>query len=206
MTNLKWIPAQDDFETTLSWSRNGWSGTMWVFRIPDWTLPAGEYTYAVVEPWSPNMQVVKVTWWTSSPKALIVEAVWIEKANNVNYSAISHPANSIVRISNNYMFWKDIKTAINSKLNPEDLWNYQFSTNEISVTWDVAKFVPKWWNSMVLASDKVLYLQDKDHWPISIDQMIHPAWSGSEIIVEEEDDYDSWTAVLNTAYFTYIES
>ncbi len=206
MTDLKWIPAQDNFETTLSWSRNGGSGTMWVFHVPDGTLPAGEYTYAVVEPWNANMQVVKVTWWTNSPKAFIVEAVWIEKANNVNYSAISHPANSIVRISNNYAFRKDIKTAINSKLDPEDLWDFELSGNEISVTGDIAKFVPKSGNDMVLASNKTLYLQDKDNWPISISQMIHPAWSGSEIIVEEETDYDSGTATVNTAYFTYIES
>ena len=206
MTDLKWIPAQDDFETTLSGARNGWAWTMPVFHIPQGTLPAGEYTYAVVEPWTANMQVVKVTWWTSSPKALIVEVAGIEKANNVNYSAISHPANSIVRISNNYSFWKDIKNAINSKVDPEDLGDYEFNNNEISVTGDVAKFVPKWWDSMVLATNKTLYLQDKDTWPVSIQQMIHPAWSGSEIIVEDEDDYDSWTATVNTAYFTYIES
>lgn len=219
MTNLKWIPAQDDFETTLSATYNGGVWSMWVFHVPDSTLPAWEYTYAVIEPWTQNMQVVKISGWTSSPKALIVSDVAVEKAEWVNYTAKSHPANSIVRISNNYQFWKDIKTAINSKADPTIIWDFSFSGNEISVTWNDVQInadnveiaatggsnvaVSKYGSDMLISSNEDLYLQDKNHWPLSIEQMIHPAWWWSWIVVEAETDYDSGTAVINTAYFTY---
>ena len=206
MTNLKWIPAQDDFETTLSATYNGGVWSMWVFHVPDSTLPAWEYTYAVIEPWTQNMQVVKISGWTSSPKALIVSDVAIEKAEWVNYTAKSHPANSIVRISNNYQFWKDIKTAINSKADPSLFWDYSFSWNKISVAWDEAQFASSW-DDMIISTNKTMKLKDKDIWPLTLEQLTKPPLWWSAIEVMSEADFEQIDEpVINTAYFTYIES
>lgn len=81
------------------------------------------------------------------------------------------------------------------KLNVE--WEFNVSGNfDMNTTWNIE----------FKTSGGDLTFQDKNVWPVTLSQMIHPAWSGSEIIVEDEDDYDSWTATVNTAYFTYIES
>lgn len=209
MTNLKWIPAQDDFETTLSATYNGGVWSMWVFHVPDSTLPMWEYTYAVIEPWTQNMQVVKISGWTNSPKALIVSDVAVEKAEWVNYTAKSHPANSIVRISNNYQFWKDIKTAINSKADPSIIWDYSFSWNQISVTWDIAQVnveelkINTSGSDGLISTNWTMKLKDKDVWPLSLSQMINPPLSWSAIEVMSEADFQQITPVINTAYFRY---
>lgn len=210
MTNLKWIPAQDDFETTLSATYNGGVWSMWVFHVPDSTLPMWEYTYAVIEPWTQNMQVVKISGWTSSPKALIVSDVAIEKAEWVNYTAKSHPANSIVRISNNYQFWKDIKTAINSKADPSIIWDYSFSWNQISVTWNIAQVnveelkINTSWDDGLISTNWVMKLKDKDTWPLTLEQLTKPPlwWSAIEVM-SEADFQNIDEPVINTAYFRY---
>lgn len=218
MTNLKWIPAQDDFETTLSATYNGGVWSMWVFHVPDSTLPMWEYTYAVIEPWTQNMQVVKISGWTNSPKELIVSDITVEKANWVNYTAKSHPANSIVRVSNNYQFWKDIQNAVNSKADPSIVWDYSFSWNEISVTWDIAQVnaeqitmnasgsnltMTSGVDDMLLATDGTMKLKDKNVWPLTLNQMINPPISWSAIEVMSEADFQQITPVINTAYFRY---
>ena len=202
MTNLKWIPAQDDFETTLSATYNGGVWSMWVFHVPDSTLPMWEYTYAVIEPWTQNMQVVKISGWTNNPKTLIVSDVAVEKAEWVNYIAKSHPANSIVRISNSYQFWKDIKTAINSKADPSIIWDYSFSWNEISVAGDVAQLTPNG-ADVTISTNWNMKFQDRNAWPITLSQMINPPISWSAIEVMSETDFQQITPVINTAYFRY---
>ena len=51
---------------------------------------------------------------------LTASNVTIEKAAGVNYSATTHAVGSKVIISDNYQFWKDIATAINSKVNKDE--------------------------------------------------------------------------------------
>lgn len=202
MTNLKWIPAQDDFETTLAASWNGWVGSMSVFDVPDGTMPTWEYSYVVVEPWTSSMQVAKISGWTNSPKTLIVDSIDVEKANGVNYTARIHPANSVVRVSNNYSFWKDIQTAVNSKADPSIVWDYSFSNNEISVTGDVAQFTPNG-TDITISTSWDMKFQDRNAWPITLSQMINPpiSWSATEVM--SETDFQQITPVINTAYFRY---
>ena len=209
MTNLKGIPAQDDFETTLAASWNGWVGSMSVYDVPDGTMPTWEYSYVVVEPWTSSMQVAKISGWTNSPKTLIVDSIDVEKANGVNYTAKTHPANSVVRVSNNYSFWKDIQTAVNSKADPSIVWDYSFSNNEISVTGNVAQMNVEELNlntggsDAKLSTNGTMKFQDKNAWPITLSQMIRPPVSWSAIEVMSETDFQQITPELNTAYFRY---
>lgn len=115
MANLTNIPAIDWFETTLASSWNGAVGTVSVNDVPSGTIESGETSYIVVNPWKVNMQVVQIDWRDSGAKTFNVVSISVEKGNGVNYTAQSHAANSVVRFSNNYAFWKDIRTAVNSK-------------------------------------------------------------------------------------------
>lgn len=61
------------------------------------------------------MQVGRIDSINVGNKTVNVDSITIEKGAGVNYSAQIHAVGSKVIISDNYQFWKDIATAINSK-------------------------------------------------------------------------------------------
>lgn len=136
MANLTNIPAIDWFETTLSASWNGAVGTVSVNDVPSGTIESGETSYIVVNPWKANMQVVQIDWRDSGAKTFNVISISVEKGNGVNYTAQSHAANSVVRFSNNYAFWKDIRTAINSKAgtDTDNTWTWTQTVDKLVAT------------------------------------------------------------------------
>lgn len=117
MADLLTIPMEDDFETTLSALWNWSTGSMPVNSLPSGTIPAGKYSYVVVNPWESNMQVAKIDGW--SGWNLSVSSITVPQGQWGNYTQKSHAANSVVRFSNNYAFWKDILDSINSKLDTD---------------------------------------------------------------------------------------
>lgn len=120
MADLNKIPLIDFFETTLAqpWDWN--TGTVYLNDTPAFTFPSWVTTYVVVEPGTSNMQVAEID--SKGVGTVNVSSVTVEKWAGVNYSPISHSAQSKVIISDNYQFWKDIRTAINTKLD-QDGWN-----------------------------------------------------------------------------------
>lgn len=132
MSNLTTIPAIDWFETTLAQSWNGAVGTVYVDSIPASTFPSGEKTYIVVNPWKTNMQVARVSAWTTGQ--FTVDSVSVMKwSTSLAYSQQSHAVKSKVIISDNYQFWLDIQTAINSKLDSNG--GNPSSTFDLDLTW-----------------------------------------------------------------------
>ena len=136
MANLTNIPAIDWFETTLA---SSWNGTVWtvsVLDVPSWTIESGETSYIVVNPWKSNMQVAKIDGWDSWTKTFNVTDISVEKWNGVDYTAQSHAANSVVRFSNNYAFWKDIRTAVNSKAwtDTSNTWTWTQTFDKVITT------------------------------------------------------------------------
>ena len=115
MTNLTTYPLQDWFETSLAQSWNGATGTVFLNTAPSFTFPSGVKTYIVVNPWKTNMQVGRIDSMNVGNKTVNVDSITIEKWAGVNYTAQIHAVGSKVIISDNYQFWKDIATAINSK-------------------------------------------------------------------------------------------
>jgi len=115
MTNLTTYPLQDWFETSLAQSWNGATGTVFLNTAPSFTFPSGVKTYIVVNPWKTNMQVGRIDSMNVGNKTVNVDSVTIEKWAGLNYTAQIHAVGSKVIISDNYQFWKDISTAINSK-------------------------------------------------------------------------------------------
>ena len=136
MANLTNIPAIDWFETTLASSWNGAVWTVSVLDVPSGTIESGETSYIVVNPWKSNMQVAKIDGWDSWTKTFNVTDISVEKWNGVDYTAQSHAANSVVRFSNNYAFWKDIRTAVNSKAwtDTSNTWTWTQTFDKVITT------------------------------------------------------------------------
>lgn len=63
------------------------------------------------------MQVAVIDSYNSTNKTLNCASVTVEKGAGVNYTAQTHAIGSVVRISNNYAFRKDMVTAVNTKVN-----------------------------------------------------------------------------------------
>ena len=136
MANLTNIPAIDWFETTLASSWNGAVWTVSVLDVPSGTIESGETSYIVVNPWKSNMQVAQIDGWDSWTKTFNVTDISVEKWNGVDYTAQSHAANSVVRFSNNYAFWKDIRTAVNSKAwtDTSNTWTWTQTFDKVITT------------------------------------------------------------------------
>lgn len=117
MSDLSIIPLEDWFETQLAQDWNGATGTVYVLDTPSYT-PTTTNTYIVVNPWKTNMQIAEITDYDSTANTLTVSNVTLLKGLGINSTApaSSHATGSKVIISDNYQFWADIQTAINSKL------------------------------------------------------------------------------------------
>ena len=117
MSDLSIIPLEDWFETQLAQDWNGATGTVYVLDTPSYT-PTTTNTYIVVNPWKTTMQIAEITDYDSTANTLTVSNVTLLKGLGINSTApaSSHATGSKVIISDNYQFWADIQTAINSKL------------------------------------------------------------------------------------------
>ena len=117
MSDLSIIPLEDWFETQQAQDWNGAVGTVYVLDTPSYT-PTTTNTYIVVNPWKTNMQIAEITDYDSTANTLTVSNVTLLKGLGINSTtpASSHATGSKVIISDNYQFWADIQTAINSKL------------------------------------------------------------------------------------------
>lgn len=62
------------------------------------------------------MQIAEITDYDSTAKTLTVSSISFEKGLGISSTAQDHSTGSKVIISDNYQFWEDIQTAINSKL------------------------------------------------------------------------------------------
>lgn len=136
MADLANYPLEDNFKTSLSQTWTWWTGTMNVVWTPNFTFPSGITTYVVVNPWNTNMQIAEINAYDSSAKTLTVSNITLEKGASVNSTAQTHNVGSEVIISDNYEFWKDIATAINSKLDNDTDWTWGAATD---FAWMTAK-------------------------------------------------------------------
>jgi len=141
MSDLLTIPLQDDYQTTLQSTWSGGTGSVTVNSVPTATMPSGKYSYIVVNPGESNMQVAKIDWWNSGAKTFNVTSIAVRKGASIDYTTQSHAAGAVVRFSNNYAFWEDIMTAVNSKADTTALidkfGNVTITNSEIKATGDM---------------------------------------------------------------------
>ena len=187
MSNLNGIPSADYFETKLANTWNWTVGTVYVEDVPSASMPISEYSYIVVNPWESNMQVAKIDWWDIDNKTFNVIDVVVDSGAWTQYTAKTHPLGALVRFSNNYAFWKDIQTAINSKLDNDVL-------APVATSGDYDDLINTPTLAAVATSGDYDDLSNKPT-PISIavwDKVLQLSWS-NELSATVTASYDSWT-------------
>lgn len=114
MSDINKIPLIDSFETTLAQQYTWWLGTVHLNEVPTFTFPSWVTCYMVINPGRSNMQVVEID--SIGSGTVNVSSITVKKGAGVNYTATTHGAQSKVIISDNYQYWEDMRTAVNSKL------------------------------------------------------------------------------------------
>lgn len=116
MSNISSYPLQDNFKTTLSQQWDGATGTVYVASTPSFTFPSGVTTYIVASPGKTTMQIAKINAYDATAKTLTVSDITLKKGASINSTAQTHSVGAEIIISDNYQFWEDIYTAVNSKV------------------------------------------------------------------------------------------
>lgn len=119
MSNLVSRPLQDNFETECAQQLTTAGLTLYVNDVGDFTFPAGVTTYAVINPKKSNQEVVTLSAKNGSANTFTISTRNIDQGNGVTTTAQTHAVGSKVIISDNYKFWADIATAINTKLDQD---------------------------------------------------------------------------------------
>lgn len=154
MSNLTNIPLIDNYRTNLSQEWNWATGTVYVATTPTFTFPSWITTYIVVNPWKTNMQIAEINSYNSTNKTLNVSNITLEKWASVNSTAQTHTVWSEVIISDNYQFWLDILTAINSKI---DTLTWQSAVYANTTARDTAIPSPSNWMQVYITSEWKFY-------------------------------------------------
>jgi len=118
--NISLYPMQDFYETKLSQSYNWTWSTMYVKATPSFTFPSWMKTVVVLNPWKTTQQAVIIDWYNASTKTLSVSSTSVNRWPWLEYTAQTHPVDSVVRISNNFAFFEAIVASLNSKPNTND--------------------------------------------------------------------------------------
>lgn len=127
--DLTTIPLEDWFQTTLWQEWNGQAGTMFVNSVPNFTFPVWETTYVIVNP-TTTPQLAEIDSYNPVNNSVnVVNVTGLELWNGVPSVEINHATQSPVIISDNFEFWKKIKSSINSKIN-KDTWETQVYADE----------------------------------------------------------------------------
>lgn len=201
MSNLKKIPQQDWYKSNLSqeWDWETW--TMFLQNVPTFTMPAWETCYVVVQPNWANAKLAEfdsINVWNNTIN--ITSVTLLKGASIDNPTWVTYPTNTEVLISDNYQFWKDIQTAIETKLNLDetstvaDTIKIQFGSSAAYIytddNWVNLKF--KDWNnaeatlSDILAAagiDRKVAISDNDTTPWQLDDKITPwDWIDTSIL------------------------
>lgn len=152
MTDITTYPMIDDFDTTLSQAWDWATWTVYLSEAVGITIPAGTTTYIVVNPWKSTMQVAKINAVDNSAKTATVSSISVDKWAWVAYTQQTHPVGSVVRISSNYAFWKDIVDGVNSKVdtNSNDVLIYKYAD---ATARDAGLPSPTNWTQVYLTSE-----------------------------------------------------
>lgn len=172
---LKVIPLLDNYETTLA---QEWNWQVWKMKVDDlptipvdwnWKFEWWFTTFVIVNPDKLNSQLAEIDWYNSADKTLNVIKVELQKWLNTNYNHTFHTQKSIVRISNNFAFWKKVEEVINSK---QDYWIWTVDNGKdyfINV---------KWW---------ILKLKDKDNSEITLSDIATKTGQNNKVAVNDTD-------------------
>lgn len=120
-SNISYLPLQDNYITELSQTLGDEATdlTITVDEVPTYD-PSTSDTYAVIEPGTSRAEVVLIDSYNSGDSTLTVagggrgQNLYLGDARATK--RFEHPSGSSIIISDNYLFWQAIATAVNSKL------------------------------------------------------------------------------------------
>lgn len=170
---IKTIPLLDNYETTLS---QEWNWQIWKMKVDD--LPnipvdsSGKFvdwftTYVIVNPDKQNFQLAEIDGYNSAEKTLNVINVNLQKWLWLSYNFSHHNQKSVVRISNNFAFWKKIADVLNSK---QDYWIW-------NISWDY-----------FLNIDWILKFKDKNNSEITLSDIAWKIWQDKKVSIDWTDE------------------
>lgn len=184
---LKTIPLLDNYETTLS---QEWNGQIWKMKVDDlpnipvdsaWKFIWWFTTYVIVNPDKANFQLAEIDGYNSQEKTLNVINVNLQKWLWLNYTFSHHNQKSIVRISNNFAFWKKISEIVNSKQD-YGIWD---------ISWDYFLNIQNW----------VLKFKDKDNVEITLSDIAWKIWQDKKVSI----DWTDTAKFLKDKIWTWLE-
>lgn len=105
---------EDNYETNLAQSWNGWTGSVYVNATPSFTFPSWTYTFVTVDPWTDKEQVFICDSYNSTTKTLNAYSVSVNKWPWLAYTQQSHNVGAKVIISDCYANWEAMRTAIDT--------------------------------------------------------------------------------------------
>jgi len=122
MSDISTYPLEDNYSTTLTQALSTSWVTMFVATAPSFTFPSSTTSYCVINPWKTTMEIVKISALDTSAKSITISSRNQSQWASVTTTAQTHPVWSKVIISDNYAFWSDIVTAVNSKVDESTWW------------------------------------------------------------------------------------
>lgn len=176
MWNLTKYPLEDNYTTTLTQALSASWTTIYVAGTPNFTFPAWVTTYIVVNPWKTNQETIEVSAYDSSSKTFTVANRNKSKGASVTSTAQVHSVWSTVIISDNFQFWEDILTAINSKIN--DDWSWAWTSFDLQVSGSNFR-IRKDWNDMKL--------RDDNNNEITLSQLSALSWADTKVAISAND-------------------
>lgn len=120
-SNITYLPLQDNYiqELTQTLGDDATDLTISVDEVPVYD-PSTSDTFAVIEPGTSRAEVVLIDSYSSGASTLTVASggrgqnLYLGDARSTK--RFEHPSGSAVVISDNYIFWQTIQTAVNTKL------------------------------------------------------------------------------------------
>jgi hypothetical protein len=141
MSYITKYPMEDGFETTLAQEWDWSTGKVYCTAVPQSVLPSWETTFIIVSPNRWRMQLAEVDWRDSTDNSFNVTNITLEKWAWLNYTQQDHGVWSVVRISDNFEFWKHIKDSVNDKLDID-------GKNGLEYADTAARDAALWWDGV----------------------------------------------------------
>ena len=196
MANLTTIPLQDAFKTSLaqSWDWEIW--TVFLSKSPSFTFPVWNTTYIVVQPNGANPKIAEIDSYNAWANTVNVTNVTLETGAWINNPTwVVYPSNTEVIISDNYQFWSDIQSSINSKVNTET-WEVEAYADETAR--DVAIPTPVNWMQVYVTSLWAFTDYQGWFWGVRATWTAIPnaeEWVAGKVELPTDAEVTAWTAI-----------
>lgn len=180
MWNLTKYPLEDNYSSVLTQPLSTSWTTVYVKDTPTFTFPTWVTTYLVLNPWKTNQETIEVNSYNSTNNTFSVVNRNKSKGASVTSTAQSHSVWSTVIISDNFKFWEDIVTAINSKINND--WSNVWNTFDLQVGGSNFR-IRKDWNDMK-------FMDDNSN-EISLSSLSQLSWTDTRVTISVNDTTSS---------------